>query len=133
MFEWNDSYSVEIASVDAQHKTLFKIIGELHAAMLAGRGKTVMAGILDRLVQYTVSHFAHEERLMRLHQYPDFAAHKAAHDALTTQVVQFQTKLKSGQEVVTVPLLNFLNDWLQKHIKGTDMKYAPFFLAKAVA
>ena len=77
MFEWNNNYSVAIPSVDAQHRNLFAIARELHAAMDAGQGKASLGRILDRLVQYTTVHFAHEERLLRMHNYPDFAAHKA--------------------------------------------------------
>ena len=42
--------------------------------MSTGQGKAVSGRILDRLVQYTASHFSHEERLMRLYDYPDLAA-----------------------------------------------------------
>ncbi len=133
MFEWNNTYRLEIASVDAQHQTLFRIIGELYAGELAGRGKAVVAGILDRLVQCTVSHFAHEERLMGLHHYPDFPAHKAEHDALTALVQRFQAGFLAGDEVVTARFLSCLNDWLKNHIRGADMKYAPFLRMKAVA
>jgi hypothetical protein len=41
---------------------LFAIGRELYAAMSAGQGKSVLAHILDRLVQYTTVHFAHKEK-----------------------------------------------------------------------
>jgi len=133
MFDWNNSYSVQIGSIDAQHQTLFRIAAELHSAMANGQGKTAVARTLDRLIQYVSMHFSHEERLMRLHGYPDFAAHKAEHDALTKQVVQFQQEFQAGRAIVTVQLLRFLKEWLQNHIQGSDQKYAPFLREKAVA
>jgi hemerythrin len=133
MFEWSNNYSVDIGSIDSQHQNLFAIGRELHAAMTAGQGKASLARILDRLVQYTAVHFAHEERLMRLHDYPDMAAHKAQHDALTAQVVKFQEDFNSGRVAMTVQLLQFLKEWLQNHIKGSDLKYAPYLKEKAVA
>jgi hemerythrin len=69
MFEWKSDYAVNIPSIDAQHQGLFAIGRELYAAMSTGQGKTVMRRILDRLVQYTAMHFAHEERLMQMHGY----------------------------------------------------------------
>ncbi len=133
MFEWSNTYSVTIGSIDAQHQNLFAIARELHAAMISGQGKTALSRILDRLVQYTAAHFAHEERLMRTHNYPDFAAHKAEHDALTKQVLKFQEDFNAGRVAITVQLLQFLKDWLEKHIKGTDLKYAPHMRERAVA
>ena len=126
MFEWNNDYSVQIGSIDAQHRNLFAIAHELAEAMTAGQGKSALAKILDRLVQYTAVHFAHEERLMRLSDYPDLAAHKAEHEALTKQVLQFQADFVGGKVTLTVQLLHFLKDWLQKHIKGTDTRYVPY-------
>jgi hemerythrin len=126
MFEWNEDFSVHIPSIDAQHRTLFAIARELHAAMLIGHARGALAKILDRLIQYTTMHFAHEERLMRLHQYPGLAAHQAEHEALTRQVLQLQTDFRNGRATITMDLLQFLRDWLEKHIKGTDVKYSPF-------
>ncbi|MGO9258606.1 MAG: bacteriohemerythrin [Bryobacteraceae bacterium] len=133
MFEWRNEFSVQIGSVDAQHKMLFGIASELYTAMIAGQSKMAMARILDRLVQYTKVHFAHEERLMRLYDYPDLAAHKAEHDALTAKVVKFQNDFLKGQVNMSVQLLQFLRDWLEHHIKGSDRKYSPLLRSKAVA
>jgi hemerythrin len=133
MFEWQNEYSVQIVSVDAQHKVLFAISQELYNAMMAGRSKASLAKILDRLVQYTKTHFAHEERLMQQHGYPAFEAHKAEHEALTRRVLQFQEDFEQGRVNMSVQLLQFLRDWLDKHIKGSDHKYSPFLRENAVA
>ncbi len=133
MFEWKDLYSTGIHSVDAQHRNLFAVAEDLYAAMSTGQGKASVGRTLDRLVQYTASHFSHEERLMRLYDYPDLAAHKAEHDKLTSQVLAFQADFRSGKVTMTVQLLHFLKGWLQNHIVGSDLKYAPFLKDKAVA
>jgi hemerythrin len=133
MFEWKDIYSTGIHSVDAQHRNLFAVAEDLYAAMTNGQGRAAVGRTLDRMVQYTASHFAHEERLMRLHNFPDFEAHKAEHDKLTAQVLQFQADFRAGKATITVQLLHFLRDWLQKHIQGSDQQYAPFLREKAVA
>jgi len=133
MFEWNASYSVNIGSIDAQHQNLFAIGRELYAAMNAGQGKSVLAKILDRLIQYTSVHFAHEERLMKLHNYRDYEAHKAEHDALTKQVLQFQRDFQNGRVAMSIQLLQFLKEWLAQHINGSDKRYAPALREKAVA
>ena len=116
---------MNIGSIDAQHQNLFAMGRELYAAMSTGQGKNVLARLLDRLVQYTVVHFAHEERLMQLHRYPDFARHKAEHDALTKRVLEFQAEFNAGRATMAVQVLQFLKTWLEMHIKGSDFAYAP--------
>jgi hemerythrin len=133
MFEWNAKYATGICSIDAQHQTLFQLASKLHQAMSAGQGKAITGAILERLLQYTASHFAHEERLMRTNDYPDLPAHKAQHDALTKQVQDFHTKFQAGQITLTVELMHFLNQWLIDHIHGCDLKYVPLLSSKAVA
>ncbi len=133
MFEWKPEYSVQIPSIDAQHQNLFAVGRELVAAMSAGQGNAALAKILNRLVQYTASHFAFEERLMRQCNYPDLAAHKTEHDALTKRVVQFQEDFQSGKALMMVQVLQFVKDWLDKHIRGTDQRYIACLKAKAVA
>lgn len=123
MFEWKPEFATGIVSIDAQHQKLFAIARELYEAMSAGRGKASLALILDRLVQYTATHFAHEERLMRIYEYPDFLKHKAQHDALTKQVLGFQKEFDAGMVSMTVQLLQFLKDWLENHIQVSDFEY----------
>jgi hemerythrin len=132
MFEWQPKYSVNISSIDGQHQNLFRLAGELHTAMCAGKGKAALSQILDRLVQYTKVHFAHEERLMSSHRYPESAEHMAQHRALTQKVMEFQTDFENGKVLMTVQLLQFLKDWLQHHIAESDQKYAPFLKERAV-
>jgi len=133
MFEWKPQYSVHMSSIDGQHQNLFRLAEELYAAMSAGQGKESLSGVLSRLVQYCSVHFAHEERLMLVHGYPDLAAHQAQHAALIKKVLKFQSDFDAGHVAMTVHLLQFLKDWLQEHIAVSDQKYAPYLIAKAVA
>ena len=133
MFEWKPEYSVSIASIDAQHKKLFAIANQLHEAMRSGKAKPVLAEILDRLIQYTVAHFTHEEGLMKLHGYPDFNSHKSAHEALRKKVLDFQNEFQDGGAFISIELMAFLQDWLAKHIQGTDMRYSPYLIQRKVA
>ena len=133
MFEWKSEYATGIGSIDAQHQTLFAIGRELFAAMSSGQGKSVLARILDRLVQYTGVHFAHEERLMKLHQYPDFPAHKAEHDALVKRVLAFRADFAAGRATMAVQVLQFLKEWLESHINKSDQAYTACLKANKAA
>ena len=132
VFEWRDEYSVGVGSIDAQHRTLFGLAAELWEAIAAGRGKSACNKTLDRLVLYTATHFAHEQRLMELYHYSGFAEHKAEHDALTQQVLKFQSDFRAGA-TITIQLLQFMKSWLERHIKTADLQFAPFLISRRVA
>ena len=132
LFRWDATYSVNIAIVDTQHKNLVSMVNELHQAMGEGSGKDKLGPILSDLVKYTQAHFATEERLMQSHGYPDFLAHKAEHDCLTRTVMDFQRRFLSNEVGLTLEVMEFLRDWLVKHILGSDKKYSPFLNAKGV-
>lgn len=133
LITWSDALSVNVREFDEQHKKLIAIVNELHSAMGSGKGKDVMGGILDRLLDYTKSHFSNEEYQMQRHGYAGYVAHKARHDALTRQVAEFAVKFKEGKAVVTVEVMNFLKDWLATHIQETDRQYGPFLNGKGVS
>ena len=132
LFPWSETYSVKIAMVDAQHKVLVDLINELHQAMIARRGKESLGGILARLVKYTKGHFAAEEGLLQVNQYPDLANHKAEHERFTQTIVEFQGKFQKNEAAMTIDVMDFLKDWLVKHIMGVDKKYVPHLTARGV-
>jgi hemerythrin len=131
MFEWKDEYSVGIGSIDGQHRNLFALAGELYAAMSAGQGNSVAGSILNRLIRYTKVHFAYEEHLMQQYDYPAYASHKREHDALTERVIAFQADFEGGKVAMTIQLLQFLQVWLEHHIKEADTAYRPYIKATA--
>jgi hemerythrin len=133
MFEWKPEYAVGITSIDGQHQNLFAIARELYGAMGAGRGKSAVGRILDRLIQYTATHFAYEERLMEEFRYPELAKHRHEHQKLTQQVQAFQADYTAGRVAMSIQLLQFLKDWLEHHIQRDDQAYAPFLKSRAVA
>jgi len=126
LFAWKSEFDVGHSEIDSQHKRLFEIAAELHAAMLAGKGHAALDRILSSLIAYTKLHFATEEGLMQKHHYPDYSHHKAEHDSLTGQVLAFQKEFQSGQKTITIDLMKFLSGWLTHHIGGTDRKIAAF-------
>jgi len=132
LIDWNDDLSVNIKEVDQEHKKLINLINSLHSAMGSGQGKKAMGPVLAGLVDYTKTHFAFEEQLMRKNRYPGYLNHKSLHDSLTEQVVELNNKYQEGKTLVTVEVLAFLKDWLTNHIKTVDKKYGPYLNAKGV-
>ena len=132
LFRWDATYSVNVAILDTQHRTLVSMINQLHQAMGEGVGKDKLGQILSDLINYTRDHFATEERLMQMHAYPDFLAHKSEHERLTEKVMDLQRRFRSNEAGLSIEVMEFLRDWLVKHIMGCDKKYSPFLNAKGV-
>jgi hemerythrin len=126
LMTWNDRYSVGVKAIDGQHSVLFDIINELHAAMLKGQAQSVTGPLLHKLVKYTHEHFAAEEKLMASVNYMGLASHKVLHRDLVKQVEEYIVRFEKGEIAVNVDLLNFLRDWLTKHILKTDHEYGPW-------
>lgn len=124
LLTWNDTYSVGVTTIDQQHSGLFAIVNELHTAMMKGQAQSVLGSLLDKLIKYTVQHFAYEERMMEAAKYPNLAAHRTRHADLTRQVREFSARYKKGDANLNIELLRFLSDWLTKHILHEDKQYS---------
>lgn len=131
-FEWSEKYSVHVVEIDRQHRKLIGLVGTLHGAMREGKGKQVLSGVLKELIQYTKTHFSDEERIMKEYGYPEYAEHKVKHDKMTRKVLDIQKEFQEGKITITLDVMTFLEDWVDKHILGTDMKYSAFLNAKGL-
>jgi hemerythrin-like metal-binding protein len=129
---WSAQYSVGIARMDSEHQKLIGLVNDLYSAMLEGRGRDVVGPTLDGMATYTVAHFANEERLMRVHSYPDYEPHKAEHDRLAQQVKHLQDEFREGKPIVSREVMRFLQHWLVDHIVGVDKKYTGHLRAAGV-
>lgn len=132
LIEWNDSLSVEIGTIDDQHKKLLEILNSLHGSSAAAKDNETVKKILNDLVEYTVYHFHHEEELMKQHNYPDLENHLAAHQTLVEQVGKFNQEFQAGRATLSSELFKFLRSWLNGHIRGTDKRYSPHLQACGV-
>ena len=126
LFQWSEAYSVGHPDIDSQHKRLFQLAEQLHAAMTAGKGKQCLSTTLGNLIAYTKRHFADEEILMESNRYPFYPQHRAEHVTLTEKVVQFQRSFEAGRAAVSVELMQFLSGWLTHHIGSSDKKVGAY-------
>jgi hemerythrin len=132
LFVWDAKYTLGIAEVDRQHETLFALFNELNAAIRDGHGDHVAAKVLAKVLDYSVQHFAYEDKLFRQYGYPDQAVHRAEHGRLAEQTKALIGAVGAGQADVSIATLKFLGDWLGEHILDSDHEYARFLIARGV-
>ena len=121
---WDSRLETGHGKIDEQHQSLVEIFNRLHGAMKQGKGKQEVEGILVFLKDYTVTHFAMEEQLMVTHNYSGAEKHKQIHADLVRQVADLVAKFQAGTSTLTLPVMNFLEDWLVQHIQGEDYQMA---------
>jgi len=131
--EWKDDYSVNVRTIDDQHKQLFRMVNELHAAMKEGRGKTIIADLIGRLEEYTNYHFLTEEGLMVKCGYRDIESHRKEHFFFRNRIAMFRSDLEDGQFALTLDVKEFLSTWLKNHVKGTDRLYMECMSSKGIS
>jgi hemerythrin len=132
LMEWSPVFSVKVKKFDEQHKKLLDLVNQLHEAMKAGEGNTMLGMVLQSLISYTSTHFADEEKMMQANAYPEYARHKAEHENLVKRVLELQQQFQAGNAMLTMNVLSFLKEWLVKHIQGEDKKYGVYFNGKGI-
>lgn len=126
---WSDDLSVGIEEIDEQHKILVAVINRLFDETIVNKADTrVLYGIINELVEYTIIHFAVEESLFRIFEYPDTENHLRHHNDLKEQVLAMQERVRIGEIKVDSDLLVFLKKWLQNHIANGDRQYGTYLM-----
>lgn len=119
-FKWTKAYAVFLPDVDAEHRNVFHLAGELQEAVLARADTAQVLERLRALIAATEDHFSHEERRMREAHYPSYGWHKQQHDTVRKRMIQFLPLIESGDEETGILLLEFLAGWLKDHTTLTD-------------
>lgn len=129
---WNESYSVGVRELDEQHKSLIHMINEMHYAMNNDKGQEAISLIVEQMFHYMEVHFSTEEGYMQQHAYPAYAAHQKQHEEFRAKARDLRERVSTGEFILSFEIVQFLSDWLQKHIMVTDMKYTSLFSEKGL-
>lgn len=130
---WTEKMSVSVEVLDADHKKLISLLNDLHDGMAAGHGTERLERVLDGLVEYIGTHFAHEEEYFSQTKYPAAAEHIQEHRAFAKLVKDVQARYNQGKfEALSLNTMNFLKDWVTEHIQGCDRNYKAHLNAMGV-
>ncbi len=122
---WDDRYSVGIPEIDSDHRRLIDLMNDLFVMCVVDQDGEETRVLLDRLIDATLTHFAHEEGFMRKRGYPNFEQHRAEHRILIAEIETLRTDwMKRQKAEAAMSILNFLREWLINHIEAEDRKLA---------
>lgn len=127
--QWTVKLEVGHGKIDEQHKQLVAMLASLDSAMTKNN-RPEIDRVLDGLVDYTVTHFGTEERLMDQNTYPAVSEHKSEHAKFIDKVQKARANFNTQAVTTAIVMGNFLNDWLVSHIQTHDKKLGAFLSAR---
>jgi len=123
---WSKILSVGFEEIDEDHRKLVGIFNELNQAVADGAAADYLAATLDELINCTVWHFSHEERLMLKYRYGGIENHKVEHRELIESARELQQQVLRADQGMASDQIAFLERWLTGHILTTDQKLGAF-------
>jgi hemerythrin len=123
--DWGAEFSIGIPEIDRQHRAIVDCIGLLQDAVTAGERWSTVNGALGRLSDCVRNHFAVEESLMRIMDYPELGRHAEEHQKFAAKLQTMHEDSLKGN--FSDEMLEIIDTWLRHHMLGSDKSYAWFF------
>ncbi len=124
---WNQSLSVDIKSMDEEHKKLIELINNFYDNIASRSNKENISSLISGMKDYVKEHFTHEERYMKQLNYWAYESHKKEHDSFISKINDVEERFNQGGLVLSLEMTSFLFDWLKNHIQVSDKKYSELF------
>jgi len=125
--KWDANLSTGVHLLDEQHQALFECLNDLEKAT---KQQAMLATFhaMEQLSRYIRDHFSVEERLMKLCGYPWLVEHVQEHRSFSDKL--FELRKSYLDHDISAGLIDFLRDWLERHVTQTDMAYVPYLQAE---
>ena len=121
LIEWKPSFSLDIPSVDYEHRELIGMINSVYDGV-ASASPDIIESCLEDIYAGISAHFALEERHMREAAYEEYEAHKEDHEDLLDQIRSMMDLFEENPESGRVILQQELSDWFSIHFASFDAR-----------
>lgn len=127
--QWNDEYNTGIQEIDNEHKVIIAKLDEIMLTLEKSDNQCDIDSIVDFLDVELEKHFEREERIQKLCEYPFYRSHRMEHDEfkLTVLKIKYVTNSNKEFEGVDIDIYKDVFEWLVKHIKNEDRKFAEYY------
>jgi len=118
-----------IIGVDEQHMALVEKVNHLFTLAADKAMEQELKDTFEFLVQYIITHFDTEEKLMKMIGYPNYQEHLQQHQELIEKAMALKVYLdeKQYEYQSILEIRDFLVDWVKNHIKGSDMDIGKYY------
>lgn len=121
---WSNILLVGHAQIDADHRRLFEIADRLHAGIRDASKDVLVREVMGELMDYTLTHFAREEVLMKAAGLPGLEDHRFEHELIAYRLRNLMRDAQNGRQGIAEQLEIFLDRWLARHILTSDAQTA---------
>ncbi len=129
--DWNESLSMYIPEIDAEHQHFIRLVNELNEAIVLRKNKKEIKSLMRAILDDAAMHFAHEEAAFKEWGYPDAEQHAQKHAQITAFLNEIMKSVDRGK---------MAHGWLEaglemkqvliQHILNEDMKYCDYHVAQ---
>lgn len=130
-FNWKEEYNLNINEIDKQHKKLMEIGKRAYDIAVIDDGydrydETMT--IIDELLEYTKYHFEYEENMLKGYNYDHIHDQVEEHGFYVYKINEVASRedIDDNQRKVILEIIDFLSEWISKHINVADRQYAVF-------
>ena len=118
---------IEISSMNEMHNEEIELITKLHAAAKDNETEAALK-LLNELIEHTVTHFLHEERLMQESEYPDYHMHQHEHakQLMDIQSMRSFFEMTNDTQAVAAYMHDTLTPWIIEHVENWDSPASEF-------
>ncbi|MCC7198383.1 MAG: bacteriohemerythrin [Gammaproteobacteria bacterium] len=125
---WLEGYESGNATIDAEHRELFRLANALMDATLAAeRAPAACGAALDALLEHVGHHFADEEALLEEAQYDHLEGHRRAHAGLVRRALELKRLLHAGRASLGVVVEYLVQEVVAHHLMVVDRAFFPLF------
>jgi len=129
--DWNESLSMYIPEIDAEHQHFIRLVNELNEAIIVRMNKKEIKNRMRAVLDDAAMHFAHEEAVLKEWGYPDAEEHAQKHAQITAFLNEIMKGINHGR---------MEHGWLEagleikkvliQHLLNEDMKYRDYHVAQ---
>ncbi len=118
--EWKDEYHLNIDRIDEHRKKFLDIINMLIKVSNERSCEEEISLVFFRLIYFVENYFIEEESILKEHNYQKFKQHKEAHNIFIRDIIKLQDDYQNNDKKICVRLLDYLQNWFDKHILVVD-------------
>lgn len=122
LLQWKPTFALGVPSVDHEHQELISLINEAYSHMEGDSAPDRIEACLEDIYAAISSHFALEEKHMKVAGYSEYQAHKDEHEELLDQLRDMMDEFVDDPVSGETLLQARLSDWFGQHFATFDAR-----------